>query len=55
MDKAHTPTDKSEEDFFLILGPVKLSVRQMLILFLGILLCYGAADMLFAPILGLAA
>lgn len=53
MERVRIPTDLNEEDHIFSWGPVKLSLRQLLILAFGVLLWYGAADMMLRPIFGL--
>jgi hypothetical protein len=53
MERVRIPTDLTDEDTFFAAGPVKLSLRQLMLLFGGLLIWYGVAAYFLQPLLGL--
>lgn len=53
MDRVRIPTDLNDQDVFFAWGPIKLTLQQLILLFAGMLMWYGAADYMLRPIFGL--
>jgi len=53
MENVRIPTDLTGEDTFFSWGPINLSLRQLILIAVGILMWYGSAAYFLQPIFGL--